>query len=206
MHPAARTYLDLLAQVDRWFADAAARHPGVVPCKAECSACCHGPFDISMADALLLREGLTRLPARERERVGERSRALLSGMRAAEPGWGPPWDPAELGDERFDALADRFAAEPCPLLDASGQCLSYEFRPLVCRIIGMPMITPDGAVLENDCPIQSRFPAYAALDPAMFDLEEWEAEEEACLELAALELRGDPGAAAGETIIAAMVA
>lgn len=204
MHPAARAYLDLLARVDRWFADAAARHPGIVPCKAGCSACCHGPFDISMADALLLREGLARLPATERERVRERSRALLSRLQAAEPGWGPPWDPAELGDQRFDALTERFAAEPCPLLNTGGECVGYEFRPLVCRIIGMPMITPDGAILENDCPIQDRFPGYATLDPAGFDLEAWEEEEQACLELAALELRGDPAAATGETIIAAL--
>ena len=204
MHPAARTYLDLLAQVDRWFADAAARHPGVVPCTAGCSACCHGPFDISMADALLLSEGLTRLSAAQRERVRERSQAVLFRMQGAEPGWGPPWDPTTLGDERFDALTERFAAEPCPLLDDGGRCVSYEFRPLVCRVIGMPMITPDGDILENDCPIQVQFPAYAALDPAVFDLGAWEEEEQACLEAAALELRGTIDAAGSETVIAAI--
>jgi len=204
MHPAAGAYLGLLAQVDRWFSDAATRHPGVVPCRAGCSACCHGPFDISMADALLLREGLSRLSTPERERVRERSQALLFQMQVAEPGWGPPWDPTALGNERFDALTERLAAEPCPLLDDGGRCVGYESRPLVCRVIGMPMITLDGDVLENNCPIQVQFPAYAALDPAVFDLNGWEEEEQACLEAAALELRGAIAAAGSETVIAAV--
>ena len=204
MHPAALTYHELLARIDQWFADAAIRHPGVVPCRPGCSACCHGPFDISMADALLLREGLVRLPAADRERISERSGGLLHRMQALEPGWGPPWDPSDLGDARFDALTEQLATEPCPLLDHDGRCLTYEFRPLVCRIIGMPMVTHGGDVLENDCPIREQFPGYAALDPAVFDLEGWEDGEQACLEAAALELRGDIGAAGKETVIAAV--
>lgn len=204
MHPAAESYQELLAGIDRWFADAAARHPGVVPCRSGCSACCRGPFDISLADALLLREGLAELQVDARGRVRERSGALLERMQLLEPGWDAPFDPGDLGEERFDALTERLAAEPCPLLDDAGRCLAYEYRPLVCRIIGMPMVTLDGDVLGNDCPIREQFPAYAALDPAVFDLEGWETMEQACLEAAALELRGDIGAAGGETVIAAV--
>jgi Fe-S-cluster containining protein len=204
MHPAAEVYQELLADIDRWFADAAARHPGVVPCRSGCSACCHGPFDISMADALLLREGLAALPLEVRRQVRERSGALLERMQALEPEWNPPFDPGELGEARFDALTERLAAEPCPLLDEAGRCVSYEYRPLICRIIGMPMVTLDGDVLENDCPIRDQFPEYAALDPAVFDLEGWEEREQACLEAAALELRRDTGAAGSETVIAAV--
>jgi len=204
MHPAAEAYQELLADIDSWFADASKRQPGVVPCRSGCSACCHGPFDISMADALLLREGVAALPAATRREVRERSGALLARMVALEPGWNPPFDPNELGEARFDSLTERLAAEPCPLLDQEGRCVSYDCRPLVCRIIGMPMVTPDGDVLENDCPIRDQFPAYAALDPAVFDLEAWEAREQACLEAAALELRGDIGAAGSETEIAAV--
>jgi Fe-S-cluster containining protein len=204
MHPAAEVYQELLTNIDRWFADASGRHPGIVPCRTGCSACCHGPFDVSMADALLLREGLAELPPETRRQVHERSGVLLARMRVLEPGWEAPFDPGDLGEARFDALTERLAADPCPLLAETGRCVAYEYRPLVCRIIGMPMVTPDGDVLENDCPIRDRFPAYAALDPAMFDLEAWEEREQACLEAAALELRGDTNAAGGETVIAAV--
>ena len=62
MHPAAEAWQSALERLDRWFSDARERLPGVIPCGPGCSACCHGPFDISVADALLLREGLAELP------------------------------------------------------------------------------------------------------------------------------------------------
>ena len=126
-------------------------------------------------------------------------------IRALAPEWEAPWEIGAIGDARFDEIADALQDAPCPLLDAQGACLAYTGRPLVCRLIGLPMITADGLLLENACPIQERFPAYAALDPVPFDLEAIEAEEAACLEAAALELRGRLDAAVAETTIAALL-
>jgi Fe-S-cluster containining protein len=203
MHPAALAYQALLQRIDRWFAETAQRHPGVIPCRSGCSACCHGPFDISVADALLLREGLALLPATERAEVRSRAEELLELMQEVEPGWRAPYDVRDLGEERFDALTDALATEPCPLLDAAGRCSVYDHRPLVCRLIGLPMVTAEGNVLENACPIQDDFPAYAALDPQLFDLESLEAVEQSCLGTAAGSLAAEP---AFETVIAAVAA
>ncbi|MGH7536460.1 MAG: hypothetical protein ACREMG_12905 [Gemmatimonadales bacterium] len=64
--PPARTgtaaYSLLLERLTEWFEEGRRQHPGVVPCRAGCTACCHGPFDISVADAELLREAVGRLP------------------------------------------------------------------------------------------------------------------------------------------------
>lgn len=204
MHPAAATWREVLERLDRWFEAAAARHPGVIPCRAGCSACCHGPFDISAADALLLREGLAALDPEARAGVARRAGAILERMRAVEPGWGPPWLIETIGEARFDAISEALAQEPCPLLDPEGRCLVYAERPLVCRLIGLPMLTGEGEVLENACPIQERFPTYQALDPLPFDLEALEAAETACLEAAALALWGTPTARDRETTIAAV--
>ena len=206
MHPAAESWKSALERVDRWFSDARERLPGVIPCRPGCSACCHGPFDISVADALLLREGLAQLPTVERDAVRERGRALLIRMREQAPDWQPPWDIAQLGEDRFDATADRLSAEPCPVLDAEGRCRVYAYRPLVCRLIGLPMMTAAGFVLENACPIQDRFPVYASLDPQLFDLEALEVEETACVEGAAMALFDSPLHRGFETTIAAIAA
>jgi Fe-S-cluster containining protein len=206
MHPAAESWQSALERLDRWFNDARARLPAVIPCQPGCSACCHGPFDVSVADALLLREGLTELPDQERNEVRERGRALLTRMREQAPDWQPPWDIARLGEGRFDAIADRLSDEPCPLLDPEGRCRVYAYRPLVCRLIGLPMMTAGGFVLENECPIQDRFPVYASLDPQLFDLEALEAEEAACLEGAAMALFDSPLHRGFETTIAALAA
>ncbi len=206
MHPAAEAWQEELQKLDRWFEAAATNHPGVIPCRPGCSDCCHGPFDVSAADALLLREGLATLPEATRAAVRVRGRTLLDKFRKLEPGWGPPWDLREIDTDRFDELADALASEPCPLLDGDGRCTVYAYRPLVCRVMGLPMMTADGLVLENACPIQEQFPAYAALDPQLFDLEALETTETACLEAAALELFGTPGELGFETTIAAIAA
>ena len=171
MHPAAETYRDLLTQLDRWFAGARARHGDVIPCRSGCTACCHGLFDISVADQLLLRETIATLPAGVRAGILARAERLLDRLQAVAPEWGPPWDIAAIGEDRFDEI-----------------CLALH------------------DLLENACPIQERFPAYALLDPVPFDLEVLEAAEIACLEAAAVEVHGTPTAAAAETTIAPVAA
>jgi Fe-S-cluster containining protein len=195
MHPAAEAYQALLERIDRWFGATRERHPGIVPCRPGCSACCHGPFDISAADALLLRQGLATLTATDLGAVRDRAEEGLARLRQAAPEWGPPWDVRALGEERFDAVSEALADLPCPLLDDAGACRLYRWRPMVCRLIGLPMLTAEGEILANACPIQDDFPRYAALDPQPFDLEALEAEEVAALEAASLELLGrlDPG-------------
>ena len=201
----AHTYRDLLTCLDAWFAAAREAARGVVPCREGCTACCHGPFDISVADAELIGEALDRMPAADRERVTERAQALLARMRALEPTWAPPYAVDALGEDRFDRLTDALAAEPCPLLDEAGRCGIYADRPLVCRMIGIGMRTPMGRTIDNACPIQERFPGYASLPPAMFELEAFEEVELVCLRQAAARRFGDPEQWEFETTIAAAI-
>ena len=201
----ADTYRKLLTRLDAWFAAARRDAGGVVPCREGCTACCHGPFDISVADAELLGEALDRMPAADRARVTERAQALLARMRALEPDWSPPYAVDALGEDRFDRLTDALAAEPCPLLDETGRCGIYADRPLVCRMIGLGMRTPAGRTIDNACPIQERFPGYASLAPAMFELEAFEEVELVCLREAAARRFGDRERWGFETTIAAAI-
>ena len=198
-------YAQLLSRLDEWFAAGRAAARGVVPCQGGCTACCHGPFDISVADAELLREAVARLPAGEREEVERRAAALLDRMLALEPEWRAPYAVEALGDARFDRLAERLAEAPCPLLDDAGRCRIYADRPLVCRLIGLPMDAGPRRVIENACPIQERFPSYAGLAPVPFDLDVFEDEEAECLRDAARRRFGDETRAGFETTIAAEV-
>jgi len=174
-------YQALLQRLDTWFDKAMAEHGKVIPCRAGCTACCHGPFDISPADAELLREGLTTLMPKDRAEVRVRGELLLTRMRELAPGWGAPWDVSALGDDSFDQVAEALADEPCPLLGDDGRCRVYEHRPLVCRLIGVPMLTDLGETLENACPIQEQFPGYPELAGVPFDYAAFAAEEVAIL-------------------------
>ncbi len=201
---AAGDYRRLLSTLDQWFAKAQSRHPGVIPCRGGCSACCYGPFDISAADAELVTEAVRALPEDERREVGLRAREALARMQELAPRWEAPWDIAALGEDAFDRLAEAMAGAPCPLLDDSGRCRIYADRPLVCRMMGLGMRTARG-VIENACPIRQHFPAYAVLPPEPFDLDEFEAAEAPLLASAAERLFGDRTHANYETTIAGAI-
>lgn len=205
MKPEAERYRALLESLDAWHAAAQQRHPGVIPCRVGCTACCHGPFDISVADVLLLRDTVNELPAARREAIRARAASAAARQQAMAPDWQAPHDVRALGESRFDALCNALAAEPCPCLE-EGACAVYEGRPTVCRLMGLGLESPDGRVLPNACPIQSEFPGYVALPAQSFDLAAFEQTEEACLVEAGLVLFGSAEAAGYETTIALALA
>jgi Fe-S-cluster containining protein len=167
----------LLSTLDAWFARGrAAAGPGVVPCARGCNACCHGPFDVSPADAALIAEGVAALP--EPQRAALRARAALQLRRYTEllPQWKAPYEVDALDERAFDALTEQLANAPCPALADDGSCVIHAHRPATCRLTGLGLLTRAGDVLENFCPIQSQFPAYATLPPTAFDLQAFETE------------------------------
>jgi hypothetical protein len=200
MRSEAQRYRTLLESLDAWHTAAQRRHPGDIPCRTGCTACCHGPFDISAADVLLLRETVAALPDDRRAAIAARAGATAARQLALAPDWEPPHDVRELGEARFDALCDALSADPCPCLE-DGACTVYDGRPMVCRLMGLGLEAPDDRLLPNGCPIQAQFPAYAALPAQPFDLAAFEASEEACLVEAGLALFGTTKAAGYETTI-----
>jgi Fe-S-cluster containining protein len=198
-------YPALLAEIDTWQARARTKHPGVIPCHAGCSACCHGPFDIPVADALLVRDAVRSLAPTDRAEIGNRARAQIDRMRQMEPALAPPWDMAPLGEPRFDALVEVLEREPCPALDTAGRCRIYQHRPMICRLMGLGVRTVAGQVIENACPIQDDFPAYRRLEPQVFDMDGWDVAQEPLLASSALELFGTEERSGYETTVAGAV-
>jgi Fe-S-cluster containining protein len=199
--PLANTYRELLERLDEWFSASAERNPGIIPCRPGCSNCCNGPFDISVADALMVREAFNRLPESERDAVLEGARKQVLRMKQLEPGWDMRLGLEGISEAGFDRLAETLGDEPCPLLDQAGSCRIYADRPLICRMIGLGVITPGGRTIDNTCPILGDFPVYATLPPQYFDLESLEELERACLEAASLEMLGTMEHAGFETTI-----
>lgn len=170
------TYRALLETLDQWF-ERGCRAAGrgmdgspVVPCRSGCSACCHGVFDLSPADAALVAEGVLALTTGEREVLAARAHAQLARYAEHLPDWGSPWDVEALDEGAFDGLAGALAHDPCPALDPAGRCELYAHRPATCRMLGLGMASPELGDLPNECPIQGEHPEYAALPPTPFDL------------------------------------
>ena len=170
------SYLTLLSTLDTWFAEGvAAAGTGVVPCRSGCNACCHGPFDISAADAREVARGVASLQPEVAQGIIDRAKAQVHAGREVVPQWQAPWRPVEIGEDAFDAMCDALASTPCPALDPqSGACLIHDYRPATCRLTGLALTTEEGDLLENVCSIQAQFPEYVALAATPFDLMRFE--------------------------------
>lgn len=151
--------------------DAAFAAAPPVPCRAGCAACCHGPFDISPADAKAVEAGMEALDSAMHAQVVSRAREEIAAFQHTRPDWQAPYDVESLGEADFDIIAHLRADEPCPALSDAGACTLYQHRPSTCRLMGRPWVTADGGVLANACPIKEEFPGYAAMPPTPIDLE-----------------------------------
>jgi len=139
-----RRYKELLEEIDGWFDRCVKRiGPDLISCRRGCSACCRGLFEITLLDARLLQEGFARLPVRIREGVLEKARPRLDELADRWPGFGPPYLLNGLPEEEWENMPEDDMT-PCPLLDADGRCLVYAWRPMTCRLHGLPNIDLSG--------------------------------------------------------------
>jgi Fe-S-cluster containining protein len=137
-------YLELLEEVDRWFAGCVAKLGApLIQCRAGCSACCRGLFDITLLDARLLYEGVSRLPASAQRDVRTRAQRQLLELQQRWPDFTPPYDLNRYPDEEWTVMPEDDMT-PCPLLGGDGRCLVYQWRPLTCRLHGLPNIDLSG--------------------------------------------------------------
>ena len=130
--------------IDDWFKQIRQKYSGQMQCGKGCTACCHGLFDISLADAADVAKGLQSLSPEVQQRVYAKAAALHSAIHDAMPELSQPTLFSE-DDPRIDAIVEGANSPPCPCLGDQGECLIYEHRPLSCRLEGVPMIdTRDG--------------------------------------------------------------
>lgn len=123
----------LFARIDGAYAEAA--HAYGFSCEGCDQTCCGEHFlHHTLAEQLLLAEGLSTLDVPSRERVVGRSRDVVAFyLRISE------------GEEKGLVL--------CPLL-SRGRCSLYHYRPLICRLHGLPYdLSPAGeaAVRGEGC-------------------------------------------------------
>ncbi len=130
-------YEGLSKTADHVFDQIRQEHSDCVTCKTECTDCCHALFDLTLIEALylnyhfnksfsgtekdLLLEIANRADRRVHQIKREAHRALLSG--------------ATETDVLLRVAGERIC---CPLLDNHNLCRLYAFRPITCRLYGVP--------------------------------------------------------------------
>ncbi|TFH54348.1 MAG: YkgJ family cysteine cluster protein, partial [Candidatus Zixiibacteriota bacterium] len=148
--PLLTEYKDLLQQVDVWF-DRCQTKIGsqLIHCRRGCSECCRGLFDITLLEVALLQQGLAQLPAEVQGRVLQKSRYRLEELQSRWSGFTSPWLLNSLPEENWTAMPEGDLT-PCPLLDSDGDCLVYAYRPMTCRLHGIPNIDLSGESFSDD--------------------------------------------------------
>ena len=143
-------YGSLLKEVDAWFAEASAAHPEQIRCGKGCSGCCRALFDITLLDALYLQQGVLKLSETVRERVLARAELRVAGIRAQWPEFAQPYLLNHRSEEEWQQLMPEDDETPCVLLDDTGHCLVYEYRPMTCRLHGLPLIDVGGELMHDE--------------------------------------------------------
>lgn len=144
LDPIFEAYEKLVAETDAVFSRVAAMYPDCVTCKSGCSDCCHATFDLSLVEAMYLNFRFQKSfdfgPQRSAilERAADTDRKLT-----------------RLKRDYFRELRDAGGSEDalnsileeasrvrvrCPLLNDEDRCILYEYRPITCRLYGIPSV------------------------------------------------------------------
>ena len=143
-------YAALLREVDAWFDRCLSLAVGDISCKAGCSACCRGLFDITLLDACYLKRGFDRLEPDVRKRVTDRAEERLVRIREVWPDFTSPYILNFRPDDQWDQVMPDDEMTPCPLLGEEGRCLVYDHRPMTCRLHGLPLMDVGGEVVNDE--------------------------------------------------------
>jgi Fe-S-cluster containining protein len=135
--PYFKRYEDIAAQAEAAFDKIKRDHPECVKCAKECSDCCHALFDVTFIEALYINH---KFNATFRgasldailERANKADRLIHKLKRNATKA-------LQSGEDEQEILAQMAEYRvPCPLLNQSSLCDLYAFRPITCRLYGVP--------------------------------------------------------------------
>lgn len=126
-------YEFLADEADTAFSKVEKEFGSCVSCKQHCSDCCNAVFGLFLIEAAYIKQHFDRLDPEIKKQ------ALLRS------------DKADMDLKRLEKILKTFENDPqmrdytlakerirCPLLDDDDNCILYSFRPITCRVYGIP--------------------------------------------------------------------
>ncbi len=133
-------YEALVQVVDAVFERVKKEYPKEVFCREKCSDCCYAIFDLTLIEALYLKEKfLSKFSGKAKndilELADKTDRALTKMKRDA-------YKNVKKGSNELE-IVGKMSQERvrCPLLGEDNLCVIYENRPITCRVYGIPTST-----------------------------------------------------------------
>ena len=130
-------YKTLVTQADELFSRVQKDHPECVTCKIKCADCCHALFDLTLIEAIYINyqfnkiiNGKEKIRLIDRANQADRKTHMIKKQAVKNK---------KAGKNETEILMD-IAAERvrCPLLNDNEMCAVYEYRPITCRLYGIP--------------------------------------------------------------------
>jgi Fe-S-cluster containining protein len=133
-------YKALSAKADEMFAKVQNEFPECVTCEIKCADCCHALFDLTLIEAIYINHRVNEMfEGKKLETIIENSNRADRKTYMVKK---KAYKDKEAGKNEVEILME-IAAERvrCPLLNKDDMCDLYEYRPITCRLYGMPTST-----------------------------------------------------------------
>ena len=136
--PYFEAYEQIREAADLIFEKMQKEYPEEVACKLQCSDCCHAVFDLTFIEALYINHHFNQTLDDEKrrliiEKANTADRQVYRLKRSAAKDAAKGRDEGEIVEDMGRA---RIA---CPLLEDDQTCQMYSYRPITCRLYGIPM-------------------------------------------------------------------
>jgi len=128
-------YIDLTRKADIAFKKTALKIEDAFKCGSHCSECCHAVFGVFLIEACQIKNHFDMLDRKIRHQAlkrGEKADKALQKL-------SNKFDQSNSDQQRDHSLFSKTRIR-CPLLDNKNECIIYPFRPITCRVYGIPTI------------------------------------------------------------------
>ncbi len=107
-------------------------------------------FPVTILDRQEIQRGLRALPEEQRKRIERTAAEQVTALTVAAPRLNTNHFIDQWPEEDIDRIIERFDTWHCPALEQDGTCSLYEFRPLVCRSMGVPPVIRLSKVIREE--------------------------------------------------------
>ncbi len=127
-------YEELAVKADAAFSKIEQDYGSVMKCRRQCADCCHAVFGLFLIEAAYINHHFNTLGESEQKEILNRAARADQDLRRMQERL------AEFKDDpQMQAHAMARERIRCPLLDDKDECALYRFRPITCRVYGIPV-------------------------------------------------------------------
>ena len=152
-----QSYELLVDKAEAAFQETQKEYGSCIKCEPHCADCCHAVFGLFLIEAGYLKEHFDKLTDEEKKaalvRCKEAEKSLERLQKLLQ---------AHEDDPQMKAYIMSRERIPCPLLNEHQECILYMYRPITCRVYGIPTMVQGKARVcwKSEFKKDERYPVF----------------------------------------------